>query len=273
MNHRTLSYFFVFVALVLPDSFILAKNTTQFFSDDFNRPDSVMVGNGWSAVQQLPGRLSILNGALVDADQAGMVAAVYHPVSFKGSLSISADLSEESGGGGLPNRYQTVLAIKDDGSGRGYGIKFDRGDANYPSFIELIDKGVVVGVLQSSFQFGAKIHTSITFEKDGSVSGTVTQQGDSYTFSFPARKVLSTGNNFSIQMGEYFAGAPNSIMPTVDNLVLSAPELSSCTRPRARSTHVMLGVEPHSDFKDSCILKSKKIEFSREDEMDSVDGE
>jgi hypothetical protein len=213
------------LAALSPDA-VFANTNSVLFSDDFNRANSNSVGNGWNSNAQLPGILSILDGALADIDPSGLVAAVYRPLSYTGSITISADLSHESGFGGLPLRYQTVFSVKDDGTGNGYGIKFDRGDANSQSFIELFDNGVVVGVLESSFQFGPAMHASITFNLDGSVSGMISQQGDNYAFSFPARIVASSGANFSIQMGEYFVGPNQSIIPSVDNLVITGVSAS-----------------------------------------------
>lgn len=197
-------------------AYSVSANTITF-SDDFNRPDSQIVGNGWSPVDQFAGQLSISGGKLIDADSSGVVGAVYRPISHSGPITIAADFSHESGFGGLPNRYQTMFAVRADGSGKGYGINFDRGDVNFPSYIDLLDNGVLVAEIGSSFAFGPQMHAVITFNPDGSISGTVSQPGDSYDFSFPARTVVSAGENIMIRMGEFNVSPGGTIMPWVDN--------------------------------------------------------
>lgn len=223
MSKRTIIVFSICsLLLVSHPGTTFAKATKILLSDDFNRPNASVVGNGWSDISALPGALSIENNKLVDTDPFGGAGGIFRQVAYRGNITLSADFSQETGNGGLTNRYQTMFSIRDGGDGAGYGVRFSRGDINYPSYIELFDAGVMVAEISSPFPYGTQMHAYIDFNQDGSVSGTISQPGDSYAFSFPARVVASIGDNVSIQMGEFYAGASNSIAPTVDNFVVSS---------------------------------------------------
>src|SRR5580700_10582278 len=62
------------------------------FSDDFNRPDSPAVGNGWSdTTDNVGGNLSIQNDQVI-SNEIPDVAGIYRPFSFTSPVSIQTTL-------------------------------------------------------------------------------------------------------------------------------------------------------------------------------------
>ncbi len=197
----------------------------SFFQDNFNRPDSATVGNGWlDSPNNVGGNLSIRSGQLTPAGIGGF-EGIYRPFTFATPVSVTATLAESSGFGGLPRQYSAEFAILSDGTlGTGYRLGFSRSDINFnDSLIQLLDGAALIARFRPSIQFGALLDLHFTFGVDGSVVGTVGQNGQSESFSFPAHAIQSTGANFLIALaGPDGRATSNPIFHRLDNLTISA---------------------------------------------------
>ena len=170
----------------------------QRFSDDFNRPDSSDVGNGWfNTSGNSGGNLAIKNGAVTCTAFAGG-EGIYRPWPFTGPATVSAAVTDMNGFYSLL-RFDNFFTILNDGTlFGGYGIEIARGDQNYSdSRVNLTDHGTVIATAYSTFQYGPQINVSVTFTPDGSVLGSISDASDVFNFSFGPRTIQSTGNNFS----------------------------------------------------------------------------
>jgi hypothetical protein len=191
-------------------------------TDDFDRPDGV-VGNGWAnTTGNVNGNLVIVNGALSTSSTDGQ-AGVYRLISLSGPVTVSATLTQENGFGGLLKRYGVGVRFGSDGSlVSGYGINFHRGDETFAdSNVSLILNGATLASLPSSFQFGASITTTITFNPDGTITGSVFGDGSTFNFTFGPRAVTLPGSNFAILEG--FPDSRSAVItnPTVDNVTIA----------------------------------------------------
>jgi surface antigen len=192
------------------------------FADNFNRPDSTVVGNGWTGLQS-PKSLEIVSGALSMRDAAGGAAGVVRPFSVPGPVTIRADFSEKNGWGGLTCAYDAHLRIRNDGrESSGYGVAFQRADRNYGSSIALMDGSAELSRIDTVLQFGARIRVSATFHTDGRIEGIVSQGGEQEAFSFPARTMTSTGANVAIWTGSPDSRSTAYIFPRIDNVSIEA---------------------------------------------------
>ncbi len=196
-----------------------AQADTVLFADNFNRLDSSSVGNGWLNDDIGGGTLSIQNNELANA--SGLFSAIRRTVQFSGPVTVSADLFEGNGFGGLPRKYGMNFYIKSDDAANGYGVGFARSDINYPSEVSLIDNGVTLARIHPSFEYGPEIHVTFTIFSDGSITGNVSQPGNSFNFSFPPRSVVSTGSNFTVYMGPHDNQASAQLIPSIDDLVIT----------------------------------------------------
>ncbi|MGH7179575.1 MAG: hypothetical protein ACREJC_19525, partial [Tepidisphaeraceae bacterium] len=117
-----------------------------------------------------------------------------------------------NGFGGLLRRYGAALVVNSDGvNEHGYGLYFQRGDENYSDSRVLLYDGT--SLLQSfypSFQFGASIDTVFTVRPDGSVTGSLSSDGNAFNFAFGPHAIQSTGTNFA-----YFTGGPDTRSSTI----------------------------------------------------------
>ncbi len=191
------------------------------FVDDFNRPDSSRVGNGWLDTLGNTGGNLVIHSNEVSAPAPNGTSGIYRPFSFATPVTISATLKEENGYGGLLRRYTSNLSIANDGTLlHGYGLNFSRGDQNYPSAIYLFDGSTTVGSVTPSFQFGPAINTSFTILPDGSVVGSVSEGTDVFNFSFGPHAILSTGSNFSYATGFADPRSGTITNPRLDDLKL-----------------------------------------------------
>lgn len=193
------------------------------FFDDFNRPNGV-VGNGWiNTTGNVGGNLVIQSGALSTPGPDG-VAGIYRPIDFSAPVTVSGTITQQNGFGGLLRRYDTSLLFGGNGSrSSGYGVEFGRSDQNYAnSTVNLVLNGAYLATISSTFQFGASITPSITFNpSNGTIAGTVTGSGSAFNFNFGPRSVALPGLDFSINQG-FPDGRSNAITnPTLDNLSLS----------------------------------------------------
>jgi hypothetical protein len=190
------------------------------FSDDFNRADSVTVGNGWT---DLNGNMEIRNNALTCSAVGVPGGGVYRPFAFSGPITISATLTETSGFGGVLRRYNCILGILSDGQSAGYGIRFSRGDANYSdSKVRLYDGPTEIGRIDTPFQFGPAINVSALINLDGSVTGTISQPGDTFDFAFGPHAIQSIGGNFSYQTIFPDPRSNTFVYPSMDDLSIAS---------------------------------------------------
>jgi len=178
---------------------------TEIFEDDFNRPDSNEISNGWTKLID-GGDVEILNGELKvnETSVEKSYSGIYRKFEYVGDVSLSAILKETNGYSGLTRRYSSVLGIMGDGTiSSGYEVRFQRSDRNYDnSLVELRDQGVVVDRIYSTFQYGPEIEVAITFRADGSIIGSVFEGSSSFLFEFPSRDVSSDGDYIYYQAGK-----------------------------------------------------------------------
>jgi len=212
-------------------SIYVASPPTQLpFSDDFNRPDSTTVGNGWIDDTAQNTNLSILNGRLYN--QTGDYAGIHRVILLDQPITVSADTAPTNGFGGLRYRYGTDFLIKGNGSLQdGYGFEISRADEHFPSQVNLMDHGAYIATLPSTFQFTDQVHVVATFNLDNSITGVVfNAQGDTFNFSFPARTIADSSSNFDIMLTQPTNGA----YPWLDNLVLTkTPVITTTSLPEA----------------------------------------
>ena len=206
------------------------------FFDDFNRPDSSTVGNGWlnatATTSGDVGTFQIQNNEATFITTANASAAIYRPADFSGSFTIDATLKETNGFGGLTNRYDQYITIFNDGTiGHGYGLNIGRSDSiSNNSYITLLDGTNALSTILSPFQFGSAIDTHVTFSPDGSVVGSISQGTSQFDFSFGSHTIQSSGTNFLYSAVSPDNSSVNSLFPRIDNITLTSiptPEPSS----------------------------------------------
>lgn len=195
--------------------------------DDFSRPDAPAVGNGWKDTSgNSGGNMSISAGETTFRSFGH--AGIWRPCGQLADISFSATLKEKSGYGGLARQYRHYLLTRNDGTvGKGYGLALYRSDQDYNnSAVALIQDGVVLEQVASSFQYGPEISVSATVRADGSVVGTVSQPGSIFSFSFAARLVASAGQNFAICLdGPDSRNTGSYLWPRVDNVSVTVASL------------------------------------------------
>jgi hypothetical protein len=226
--------FFPFILL----SFFSSATSAIIFQDDFNRIDG-NISNGWSTINSGSGTdLSIFNNQLTNASDPGNNASIYRAIGFNNDINVTASIAgTHASTGSSSDRFTHNFSILSDGTdvNRGYSLSFTRTSQNYNnSTVRLIDNGVVVGTLSSSFQYTDSLDLDFTYFLDGSVVGTVSDDSsNSFNFNFGPRAITSNGSNFQISMGHRDSRSPENpaIFPTVDNLVISSavPEPNSFT--------------------------------------------
>jgi hypothetical protein len=228
-------------ATIQTASFLLttAICSAQVFTDDFNRPDSPSVGNGWVDCISNAGpnllvkdnRLSTTFSSLDDR-----AAGIYRPFPFSGTLTVSATISEMTGHNADPRRYHSGLAVYNDGSvGLGYGVFVVRSGSQFTNSEVILFDGSIgnidvdgdqsgrVANRMSPFQFGPEINVVVTFFVDGRVTGRITGDGLPFDFSFGPRFVRSVGTNFTVfQVYPSPLNSPNPIYPTIDDVTICA---------------------------------------------------
>ncbi len=198
---------------------------TPVFADDFARPDG-SVGNGWSDMASNSfGNLVIKNGALSTPGPNG-TAGIFRLADHSQPIGLSADFTYLNGFGGALYRYDTEFLLGSDGGGEnGYGLVFHRGDQNYSdSLVGVLVNGVLVDQAPSTFQFTDLLSTTFTWSPDGSISGSVSGSGSTFSFTFPTRAVALPGGRVAVRVG--FPDSRSAVLthPIVDNFVIS-----SCT--------------------------------------------
>jgi hypothetical protein len=212
-----------------------SASADTIFQDDFNRPDSSSVGNGWLDTSgNVNGNLGITNNA-VSPSVAGGEAGIYRSFSGSAALTATATLGQENGFGGLLRRYGAMLTFFNDGIiEHGYGLEFSRGDQNFSdSRVTLLDGGTEHNVLSSSFQYGPKIDVSFTMLPDGTINGSVanTGGGSHFEFSFGPHLIQSSGSNFMYSTGFADNRSSSITHPSMDDLTLTAAGEPATTVP------------------------------------------
>ena len=190
-------------------------------SDNFNRIDGA-VGNGWTnTTGNINGSLVIRNGELTASNPDGG-AGIYRPIDLSAPLKVSATIKDTNGADGRL-RYDTGFSFKNDGSYRsGYGLYFSRSDLAYNnSTVYVSDNAGTLNSFTVPFQFGAEIATTFTWKPDNSISGTVTSDGNTASFSFLAHGFSGTGSNFAISSGFGDGSVSPRIDPRIDDLTIS----------------------------------------------------
>ena len=191
-------------------------------ADDFNRPDSDVVGNGWSQTGDV--QLVIRNNELTSTVTPGF-GAIYRPVDLGGPLEVSATVKEKTGFAGLPRQYGAIVGIRNDGTaGGGYRLSFQRSDINFDNTtIVLLDGSTQVASIFPEVQFDEEIHFTALFNVDGSIHGTVATGGASFNFDFPAYDIQSAGANFIYGHEAPDTRQPSPVFHRMDNIRLSIP--------------------------------------------------
>jgi murein DD-endopeptidase MepM/ murein hydrolase activator NlpD len=193
------------------------------FTDDFNRPDGP-VGNGWTnTIGDVNGDLLIHNGVVTTPGPAGR-AGIYRPVDLSLPVTVSARLTDLNGFGGLLDRYDQDVLFGSNGTlSNGYGISLHRGDQNYSdSSVNLTLNGTALASAPSSFQFGSAITVTVTLAPDGSITGSVTGDGNTFDFSFGPRAGVLSGSNLAIDTA--FPDNRSTTVftnPTIDNVSIA----------------------------------------------------
>lgn len=227
-----------------------AANAVVLFSDDFNRPDSATVGNGWTSVAEPGGGFLEVSGGILRAGVTvvGGVprAAVIRPLAFNQRLSISGRLFDSDGNPSVPpgGAFYHQIAVANDGSpdqafpdslASGFGISILRNDsAGLNSYVQLFDNGTVRGVADFPDTFiTSDVLFMVSFDPDGSVEGVLTNPDTlaQFAFSFGPSPVQSTGGNLIYLTGGNSRppnGAEIVNLPGVDDLRVEAiPEPGS----------------------------------------------
>jgi hypothetical protein len=218
----------ILLALCAVASVHPALSQALTFTDDFNRPDSPTVGNGWSdTAGNISSNLEIRNNELTCPGTGG--AGIFRPFPFTAPTTVTAKVKEMNGFGSLLRRYVTGVWILNDGvRDNGYGVVFLRSDQDFAnSQVRLYDATTNVANEDSTFQYGPEINISITFSLDGNVTGTVSEPAPStntFSFSFGPRTIQSTGGNFSVAT-ECSSGA---VDPRIDDVSIMSSDQTPC---------------------------------------------
>jgi hypothetical protein len=200
-------------------------------ADDFDRPDGCAVGGGWSEYELAPCSLRLEGGRLVFSDymQAnryglahrnmtlGPVAPGALPSTAPVTVSFNATGGASSLRGGRIGHGMTIL---DDGTGRGYGLRFARTDAAYANSVILrLDNGTVVDSLAPPVQLPAAFHVRATFGSDGAIAGAFQAPGGPpVNFTFGPRAIAASGPALAVFMVEFHDADPR---PSLDDVRFS----------------------------------------------------
>lgn len=201
-------------------------------SSELPKPSSI--GNSWISTRgNLNGDL-VVRGDVVSTPHHSGRAGIYRSLGTTVPVTVSATITHENGYGGLLNRYDATFLFGNDGSiAGGYGIQFTRGDQNYSdSAVRLVLNGKELTSEPSKFQFGASVRSTLTLSPNGSISGSVMGEGNTWSFSFGPRSVTLPGPNFAIVLG--FPDARSSVITnsTVRDIRIMHPEQTSTAQTR-----------------------------------------
>lgn len=208
------------------------------FTDDFSRPDGV-VGNGWSATADNQGGDLLLGGGKLTTPSVSGLAGIYRPVTYSGTSTVSAKVTDHNGFGGIQNRFGTTFVFGADGDiSNGYAVTFRRGDDNYSdSAVSLSFNGTTLATAASTFQFDSEIIPIVTLSPDGSVTGSVQGGGNVFNFSFAPQGITPTGSGFAIVQA--FPDPRTSVftLPTVDDVAF----ITGLTKAPSQNAATLIG--------------------------------
>ena len=213
------------------------------FVDDFNRPDSSTAGNGWSSVSGsldgfVNGNMGIVGNTLyiLDSGTSGY-GNIYRPFDFSDGVRVRADLTA-----GLNGRYKEMFTFFNDGTFvihglHGIEIFLSRSNNSINnSVVAAFVNGTQVGSISSPFQFGQAIAIDFSYMTDGTITGTVTGDGNTFDFNF-STGTAPGGSNF-MYSSNYIAGGQQGL----DNLQLDplTTSASPTSTPEPASLSVLL---------------------------------
>jgi len=196
-----------------------ALHTRSVFRDDFNRPDG-SVGAGWSDMSGTGGHRLALVGGRLEAPEPGAAGGIYRGLSLAGPVAVTATVTDLSGYGGVSDRFDMHFMFGSSGDvSRGYELDLVRGDANYQdSRVILVDNGVELGSVASSFQFDQSVTVSFTLNPAGSITGQLSDGAHQSSFSFGPHAFDRSHQTFGIYFGGPDSRSGSFIFPTLDNL-------------------------------------------------------
>lgn len=210
---------------------ISGTQAQSVFADNFNRPDSAVVGNGWLDAPGNSVNLSIFGGALVNTGPF-TIGTIYRPFDFSSGVHVHATLSQTDGFNGPP-RFESAVALGNNGTyGSGLSVWFGRSDAAFNnSQVQLQIDGTIVAQVFTPFQYGSELEFDFTYQTSGAVAGTVMSGTDSFAFSFSTSYALA-GGNVAIYLEKGV-----TIDPRIDNFSIASLPVSPVPEP---STYLSL---------------------------------
>lgn len=213
-----------------------ANAAVILFADDFNRPDSPVVGNGWVSVTEGggPGTLVIQDTKLINTGLPR--SGIYRPFAFDAPIRITGKLFDSDGhpSAGLGGFFEGTFAVRagNDVLQKGYGITVNRNDAlGGNTFISRFDNGAEIDLVNyPAFLITSEAILDAVFHLDGSITGSLINPltSDQFDFSFGARTIDSTGDNFMFVSPSN--GRPNYDLepvnlPGLDDLVIQSVDI------------------------------------------------
>jgi hypothetical protein len=183
--------------------------------DDFNRPNSAIIGNGWTVES---GQWSIESNKLKLAPTPHGRYFIVHPLPTL-STGYAVRLTEtDINGNNGPYRFEcpALINANADAGLNGYGVHPIRSDARYShSGVNRYDYGFVDpgfnGIIDTqapNFQFTDYLTVEYRILSDGSITGSVSDDIHTVIFNFGPRTITADGNYFKL-MGEGSVSSSN----------------------------------------------------------------
>ena len=188
------------------------------FTDDFNRSDSSIVGNGWLNSPGNVGGNMLITGNKVGVPTNSGAGTLYRPFnSTSFPIHVQTKLYQGHGFAGVTSRFNHFIQIRNDGGYlRGYGLNVVRSDINSSNsqVIRVDTSGASGGAAQvdfqnSTFQFSANLDLDATYYADGSIIGTLKDAVNTFAFTFPAHAIVASGSYFALS-SEYTGDTLNT---------------------------------------------------------------
>lgn len=190
------------------------------FSDDFNRPDSSAVGNGWLQLNSL---------IFIQGNRLAGAGIATHELSFDFPVRIRARLNE--GGCGTDDTSShhfdhQINILTDQYGGGGYGLYLYRpGESIATSRVFLMDGGVAIDQRYVWPEFLNTVDVDFSIFSDGRVEGVFKTQDLETPFLFPAREIHRSGNFVAIRL---YGSCPGAYL-SLDDVVVQAVPLETAT--------------------------------------------
>jgi hypothetical protein len=203
---------------------------TATFCDDFNRPDGPVI-NGWLNSAANRTNMEIQGYELTSTAFGNDPVGIYRPMAIRLPVRVRATIKETTAHNPpAGSRFDSGFHIFDANGPNasdvylgGYGLRFERTSAWTQSYVSRVDGGYLDRFIPS-FQFVSVIHVDFTIHQDGSITGTVSEGGNSSSYSFPPRVIVSAGPNFKY---EHFPRQVGGLYPRLDDLSIGG-SLASC---------------------------------------------